>query len=405
MKKLFVIKNIDRIKEENSPKMLNNIDKSDKENLSLELYLRPSRSESTNLSQSPKIENQDNSRKYSLFALSTDNSISSNSSNNSDLDCRANEQNSFLGKKVKFHFNVIKNSPQKIKQNNLTTTKVEKKLNQEKNGKNDSLNIEESEIKEEIKNKKEGRWTLEERNKFIEAFIENGKNWRKIQKYIGSRTCSQTRSHAQKFLLKLRTIENSEFNFKKDSIKNLNDIIEEIKNKEGIKNINEEINKKNIIETLISLSEGYSFEPKINDNSASNNNKAKIIKFENLNSNLKTQIPNINNNDINNNNKIDEQKNKDDNANEKQENKKMEIIEEKKPKNEIIEHNNSNENDFYDYFSEPLNQKLIFDDGIAFYADSNSIYYDMNNISYFIKEYNFVRNIEKSKLINRNFFS
>ena len=144
MKKLFVIKNIDRIKEENSPKMLNNTDKSDKENLSLELYLRPSQSESTNLSQSPKIENQDNSRKYSLFALSTDNSTSSNSSNNSDLDCRANEQNSFLGKKVKFHFNVIKNSPQKIKQNNLTTTKVEKKLNQEKNGKNDSLNIEES---------------------------------------------------------------------------------------------------------------------------------------------------------------------------------------------------------------------------------------------------------------------
>jgi hypothetical protein len=117
--------------------MLNNIDKSDKENLSLELYLRPSQSESTNLSQSPKIENQDNSRKYSLFALSTDNSTSSNASNNSDLDCRANEQNSFLGKKVKFHFNVIKNSPQKIKQNNLTTTKVEKKLNQEKNGKND----------------------------------------------------------------------------------------------------------------------------------------------------------------------------------------------------------------------------------------------------------------------------
>ena len=81
MKKLFVIKNIERIKEENSPKMLNNNDKSDKENLSLELYLRPSQLESTNLSQSPKIENQDISRKYSLFALSTDNSTSSNSNN------------------------------------------------------------------------------------------------------------------------------------------------------------------------------------------------------------------------------------------------------------------------------------------------------------------------------------
>ena len=74
----------------------------------------------------------------------------------------------------------------------------------------DEAKGEESELKEEIKNKKEGRWTLEERNKFIEALIENGKNWRNIQKYIGSRTCAQTRSHAQKFLLKLRTIENSD---------------------------------------------------------------------------------------------------------------------------------------------------------------------------------------------------
>jgi SHAQKYF class myb-like DNA-binding protein len=404
MKKLFVIKNIDTIKEDNSQKLLNNNDKSDKENLSLELDLRPSQSDSTNLTQSPKKENQNNSRKYSLFVLSTENSTSTNLSNNSDLDSRANEQNTFLGKKIKYHFNVTKNSPQKIKQNNLTTTKVEKKLNQEKIGKNESLNIEESEVKEEIKNKKEGRWSLEERNKFIEALIENGKNWRSIQKYIGSRTCAQTRSHAQKFLLKLRTIENSEFNFKKDSIKNLNDIVEEIKNKEGIKNINDNINKKNIIETLISLSEGNSFETRTNENSTSNNNKTKIIKFENLNSNLKTQITNNNNKKENNNNKNDEPKNSEDKANKEQENKKLKIIEEKKPKIEIIYNNNSKENNFYGCFSEPLNQKLIFDDGIAFYADNNSIY-DINNISYYIKEYNFVRNIEKSKLINRNFFS
>ena len=89
-----------------------------------------------------------------------------------------------------------------------------------------------------------------------------GKNWRGIQKYIGSRTCAQTRSHAQKLLLKLRAIENDEFNFKKESIKNLSDIVEEIKNKEGIKNIDDDINKKNILDKMLSLSGGNSNENK-----------------------------------------------------------------------------------------------------------------------------------------------
>ncbi len=405
MKKLFVIYNTYKIIKEESKDLSPDKIKSDKENNSLELDLPQSQSESTNLTQSPKTECQNNSRKNSLFTFSTSSSFSSNANNSSDLDNKVNEQNCFLGKKTKFHFNVTKESPQKIKQNNLKTRKSEIILNQEKNEKNESLNLEEHESKEELKNKKEGRWSFEERIRFIEALIMKGKNWRGIQKYIGSRTCAQTRSHAQKLLLKLRAIENDEFNFKKESIKNLSDIVEEIKNKEGIKNVDDDINKKNILDKMLSLSGGNSNETKGNENYGLNNDNKKIIKFENLNSNLKTQIPNINNNDENNKKKIDEQKNKDDNANKKQENKKMEIIEEKKPKNEIIEHNNSNENDFYDYFSEPLNQKLIFDGGIAFYADSNSIYYDMNNISYFIKEYNFVRNIEKSKLINRNFFS
>ena len=66
--------------------------------------------------------------------------------------------------------------------------------------------------------------------KFIEAFIENGKKWKKIQNFIGTRTTVQTRSHAQKFLLKLKTNENPNLNldFKSNKIKNLNDVIEEI---------------------------------------------------------------------------------------------------------------------------------------------------------------------------------
>ena len=56
-----------------------------------------------------------------------------------------------------------------------------------------------------------GRWTKEEHNRFIEAIINFGNDWKKVQKYVSTRTSTQARSHAQKFLMKLR---NSEF-FKK----------------------------------------------------------------------------------------------------------------------------------------------------------------------------------------------
>ena len=56
-----------------------------------------------------------------------------------------------------------------------------------------------------------GRWTKEEHNRFIEAIINFGNDWKKVQKYVSTRTRTQARSHAQKFLMKFR---NSEF-FKK----------------------------------------------------------------------------------------------------------------------------------------------------------------------------------------------
>ena len=63
-----------------------------------------------------------------------------------------------------------------------------------------------------------GRWTKEEHNRFIEAIIKFGNDWKKVQKYVSTRTSTQARSHAQKFLLKLR---NSDFFKKKNIDKNL----------------------------------------------------------------------------------------------------------------------------------------------------------------------------------------
>jgi len=49
-----------------------------------------------------------------------------------------------------------------------------------------------------------GRWKDLEHKKFIEAVILFGGNWKSVHKYVKSRTSTQARSHAQKFLVKLK---------------------------------------------------------------------------------------------------------------------------------------------------------------------------------------------------------
>ena len=49
-----------------------------------------------------------------------------------------------------------------------------------------------------------GRWNKEEKRLFAEAVLKYGNDWKKIQKHIISRNLTQVRSHAQKFLMKLK---------------------------------------------------------------------------------------------------------------------------------------------------------------------------------------------------------
>lgn len=49
-----------------------------------------------------------------------------------------------------------------------------------------------------------GRWTEAEHIRFLEGLRLYSKDWRAIEEYIGTRTCSQIRSHAQKFFLRLQ---------------------------------------------------------------------------------------------------------------------------------------------------------------------------------------------------------
>eukprot|EP01017_Pseudomicrothorax_dubius_P049402 TRINITY_DN9183_c0_g2_i1.p1 TRINITY_DN9183_c0_g2~~TRINITY_DN9183_c0_g2_i1.p1 ORF type:complete len:232 (-),score=46.79 TRINITY_DN9183_c0_g2_i1:60-755(-) len=53
-------------------------------------------------------------------------------------------------------------------------------------------------------NKSAGRWTKEEHQRFVEALKLYGKNWKKVEEFVGTRTGAQVRSHAQKFFNRLQ---------------------------------------------------------------------------------------------------------------------------------------------------------------------------------------------------------
>ena len=416
MKKMFIIRNIDKEENKNSPKMLPLHFICKKENNFPQLELPQSLSESLNLSPNSKTDLIiDNNRKSSINSLSTENTFSFNINNNSDYyDSKIKENKeepTFLGKKTKFNFNVHKKISHT--KNFFTIKNYQAKLNQKEKTENEVLDLEESNskikslkkiIKNECNDINEGRWTIEEKTKFIEAFLENGKKWKIIQNYIGTRTSTQTRSHAQKFLLKLKSIENNEFNFKKETIKDLSDIIEEIKNIKRIKNNDYKNDKKYIIDTLLKLSERNADEKKEKDNNNDIKDLKNNYKYENLNSKFEQNIINKDNEikNSNNVNNINEETNNSEN--------KKDIAIKGDNNNEIQLNDFCDEkrylNEYYNYkfFCEPSNQKLIFDDGYAFYINSDNIFY-VNNNSYYIREHDFIRNTEQSKYINRFFFS
>ena len=173
--------------------------------------------------------------------------------------------NDFLGKKTKrFFFNVI---------NKTTLTSIENKiddkitnnfnvenLNSElSNNKNDQPKIIKKHIRRIHKNNNlnEGRWTLEEHIKFVEAIIKYGKDWKLVQNFVKSRSSAQARSHAQKFFLKLKTVKLPELflDFTDDSVKNLYHMIQKIENFEKMKyGFSDKITTINI---LLNLSEEY----------------------------------------------------------------------------------------------------------------------------------------------------
>ena len=233
--------------------------------------------------------NESNHIQNNLYYNDTDeNSYTSSKKNNTK-----NSQKKFLGKKTKIHFDVLKNCEKKrIFETRIFYGKNEHNID-DSNSNNlvkdkNILNRQNSEssestfsIKETEKNESsaklpqktvkklfsiidynlfddlekgdinEGRWSSEEHIKFIKAFVYFGKKYKLIQKYISSRNCHQIRSHAQKFVLRIKSLKNKDYDFSNYNINSLSDIIDiiEANNKTNINN------KEYIINTLIDISE------------------------------------------------------------------------------------------------------------------------------------------------------
>ena len=167
-----------------------------------------------------------------------------------------------LKKKLKFKFSIINhNSIEDIKKdkNKENNNNLNNQLLSNDNSTNiniiteDNINIlynNNTPIKKQkISNNKNnkyssGRWNIEEHKKFIEAIIKYGNDWKEVQKYIGTRSSSQARSHAQKFFIKLKQDQSKSkisnmIDYSNSSIKSFHDALHSLEPDKKKKIINE----------------------------------------------------------------------------------------------------------------------------------------------------------------------
>ena len=85
----------------------------------------------------------------------------------------------------------------------------------------------------------EGRWSEEEHEKFLEGIVIYGINWKRVKTLIETRTNRQVRSHAQKFFYKMKLCKDESLgiDFTSNTIRNLRDMINHIKNNNSNYNI------------------------------------------------------------------------------------------------------------------------------------------------------------------------
>ena len=149
----------------------------------------------------------------------------------------------------------------------------------------------------------DGRWTEEEKNRFIQGITLYGINWKKVKTLIPTRSDIQIRSHAQKYFHKMKLCkdENLGIDFTVSSVKNIRDMINQIKSK------NPNYNIMFILKKLSSSIDNRRFCKKIkkikykrynNNNKSKNEVKNELIKSDENNNYINNNYT-LNQNDTN----------------------------------------------------------------------------------------------------------
>lgn len=122
----------------------------------------------------------------------------------------------FKNRKIRFRLSVIKDSASEHKNKKVK----EMKNKTRKQTRDDKFSC--------------GRWKVDEHQRFVEAIIKFGNDWKQVQKYVRTRSSTQARSHAQKFFVKIKKAKILKFNLDltKNSIKMLHDLLNELNNEE-----------------------------------------------------------------------------------------------------------------------------------------------------------------------------
>jgi len=113
-----------------------------------------------------------------------------------------------------------------------------------------------------------GRWTEDEHRRFIEAILKYGNEWKSVQRHIKTRSSTQSRSHSQKFFLKIKNYDIFDFKDKKPCISSLNELAKTLSEKE----------RENMLELLISYE--YSDMPERMDSFAKKKTFDLSLEFE-----------------------------------------------------------------------------------------------------------------------------
>ena len=118
--------------------------------------------------------------------------------------------------KAEFHFLMKKNIKFVIRKGQYFQTEKHSH-NKKRNSENPNFN--------------DGRWTKDEKRKFLEGISLYGTNWRKVKSLILTRTAIQVRSHAQKFFNKMKKYKDEQLgiDFTKKNICSIKDMIKEVR--------------------------------------------------------------------------------------------------------------------------------------------------------------------------------